>query len=63
MGTWRLDIFVYLYFVQAAWEEVQQSQVELAQTRRRVQGLKQQLVVRKKETAAADELHCDAAAL
>ncbi|XP_011472881.1 HAUS augmin-like complex subunit 5 [Oryzias latipes] len=49
--------------LEAAWEEVQQSQVELAQTRRRVQGLKQQLVVRKKETAAADELHCDAAAL
>uniref|UniRef100_A0A3P9HKJ3 HAUS augmin-like complex, subunit 5 n=1 Tax=Oryzias latipes TaxID=8090 RepID=A0A3P9HKJ3_ORYLA len=49
--------------LEAAWEDVQQSQVELAQTRCRVQGLKQQLVARKKETAAADELHCDAAAL
>uniref|UniRef100_A0A3P9J491 HAUS augmin-like complex, subunit 5 n=1 Tax=Oryzias latipes TaxID=8090 RepID=A0A3P9J491_ORYLA len=41
--------------LEAAWEDVQQSQVELAQTRCRVQGLKQQLVARKKETAAADE--------
>lgn len=56
------------YFVQAAWEEVQQSLVDLAQTRLRVQELKQQLMARKKEkelevSAAADELHSDTSAM
>ncbi|KAF6734866.1 HAUS augmin-like complex subunit 5 [Oryzias melastigma] len=54
--------------IEAAWEEVQQSLVDLAQTRLRVQELKQQLMARKKEkelevSAAADELHSDTSAM
>ncbi|XP_056234838.1 HAUS augmin-like complex subunit 5 [Seriola aureovittata] len=50
--------------LQAAWEEVEQSLVELAQTRSRVQQLKNQLLARKKEaqqevSGIADELHND----
>ncbi|XP_026160684.1 HAUS augmin-like complex subunit 5 [Mastacembelus armatus] len=54
--------------LQAAWEEVEQSLVELAQTRYRVQQLKNQLWACKKETekqvsGIADEVHNDALAL
>ncbi|XP_071343918.1 HAUS augmin-like complex subunit 5 [Trachinotus anak] len=50
--------------LQAAWEEAEQSLVELAQTRARVQQLKNQLQARKKEaqlevSGIADELHND----
>ncbi|XP_074524377.1 HAUS augmin-like complex subunit 5 [Halichoeres trimaculatus] len=52
----------------AAWEEVQQSLVELAQTRCRVQQLSDQLQIRRKEaelevSGIADELHNDTMAL
>uniref|UniRef100_A0A3B5ATQ6 HAUS augmin like complex subunit 5 n=1 Tax=Stegastes partitus TaxID=144197 RepID=A0A3B5ATQ6_9TELE len=50
--------------LEAAWEEVEQSLVELAQTRSRVQQLKTQLQARKKEaeqevSGIGDELHND----
>ncbi|XP_019112345.2 HAUS augmin-like complex subunit 5 [Larimichthys crocea] len=53
---------------EAAWEEVEQSLVELAQTRSRVQQLRDQLQARKKEavlevSCIADELHNDTLAL
>lgn len=53
---------------QAAWEEVEQSLVELAQTRSRVQQLKNQLLTRKKEaeeevSGIADEFNNDTLAL
>lgn len=52
----------------AAWKEVEQSLVELAQTRSRVQKLQNQLQARKKEaelevSVTADELHSDTLAL
>lgn len=55
-------------FFQAAWEEVEQSLVELAQTRSRVQQLHSQLQARKKEaqmevSATVEELHNDTLAL
>ena len=58
---------VYLLF-QAAWEEVEQSLVELAQTRARVQQLRNQLQGRKKDaelevSTTGDELHNDTLAL
>ncbi|XP_034561428.1 HAUS augmin-like complex subunit 5 [Notolabrus celidotus] len=54
--------------LEAAWEEVQQSLVELAQTRSRVQQLCDQLQTRRKEAELevsdiADELHNDTMAL
>ncbi|XP_061594258.1 HAUS augmin-like complex subunit 5 [Cololabis saira] len=54
--------------LEAAWEEVQQSLVELAQTRSRVQQLKKQLEACKEETGqevsgSADELHNDTVVL
>ncbi|XP_044056680.1 HAUS augmin-like complex subunit 5 [Siniperca chuatsi] len=54
--------------LEAAWEEVEQSLVELAQTRSRVQQLRNQLHARKKEaelevSVIADELHNDTMAL
>lgn len=53
---------------QDAWEEVEQSLVELAQTRSRVQQLQSQLQARKKTaelevSGIADELHNDTMAL
>ncbi len=53
---------------QAAWEEVEQSLVELAQTRSRVKQLRDQLQARKKEaelevSGIAEELHNDTLAL
>ncbi|KAG8003681.1 HAUS augmin-like complex subunit 5 [Nibea albiflora] len=53
---------------EAAWEEVERSLVELAQTRSRVQQLRNQLQARKKEaelevSCIADELHNDTLAL
>lgn len=58
---------MYVLF-QAAWEEVEQSLVELAQTRSRVQQLKKQMLTRKKEaeqevSGFADEVHNDTLAL
>lgn len=55
-------------FFQAAWEEVEQSLVELAQTRSRVQQLQSQLQARKKQaemevSATVEELHNDTLAL
>ncbi|XP_041647552.1 HAUS augmin-like complex subunit 5 [Cheilinus undulatus] len=54
--------------LEAAWEEVQQSLVELAQTRSRVQQLREQLQAQKKEaelemSGVADALHNDTLAL
>nr|XP_020468631.1 HAUS augmin-like complex subunit 5 [Monopterus albus]XP_020468632.1 HAUS augmin-like complex subunit 5 [Monopterus albus]XP_020468634.1 HAUS augmin-like complex subunit 5 [Monopterus albus] len=54
--------------LQAAWEEVEQSWVELAQTHSRVQQLKNQLQADKKEaeqemSVCADEVHNDSMAL
>ncbi|XP_065812075.1 HAUS augmin-like complex subunit 5 [Labrus bergylta] len=54
--------------LQAAWEEVEQSLVELAQTRSRVQQLRNQLQARRKEaelevSVIADESHNDTLAL
>ncbi|TDH08559.1 hypothetical protein EPR50_G00098850 [Perca flavescens] len=54
--------------LEVAWEEVEQSLVELAQTRSRVQQLQNQLQARKKEveqevSGIADELHIDTLAL
>uniref|UniRef100_UPI0037E8C707 HAUS augmin-like complex subunit 5 n=1 Tax=Semicossyphus pulcher TaxID=241346 RepID=UPI0037E8C707 len=54
--------------LEAAWEEVEQSLVELAQTRSRVQQLCNQLQARKKEaelevSGIADDLHNDTLAL
>ncbi|XP_035508695.1 HAUS augmin-like complex subunit 5 [Morone saxatilis] len=54
--------------LEAAWEEVEQSLVELAQTRSRVQQLRNQLQARKKEaelevSGIADDLHNDTSAL
>ncbi|XP_034439923.1 HAUS augmin-like complex subunit 5 [Hippoglossus hippoglossus] len=54
--------------LQDAWEDVEQSLVELAQTRSRVQQLKNQLQARKKEaelevSCIADELHNDTLAM
>lgn len=54
--------------VQAAWEEEEQSLVELAQTRSRVQQLRSQLQARRKEadeevSGLTDELQTDAMAL
>lgn len=54
--------------LQAAWEEVEQSFVELAQTRSRVQQLKNQLQTRKKDaelevSSIRDELQDDSLAL
>lgn len=54
--------------LQAAWEEVEQSLVELAQTRSRVQQLKNQLQTRKKDaelevSSIRDELQDDSLAL
>lgn len=54
--------------LQAAWQEVEQSIVELAQTRTRVQQLKNQLTACKKEaeqemSGSADEVHNDTMAL
>ncbi|XP_041861816.1 HAUS augmin-like complex subunit 5 isoform X2 [Melanotaenia boesemani] len=54
--------------LEAAWEEVQQSLVELAQTRFRVQQLKNQLQIRKEEaehevSGVSDEFHNDSLAL
>ncbi|XP_022064664.2 HAUS augmin-like complex subunit 5 [Acanthochromis polyacanthus] len=54
--------------LEAAWEEVEQSLVELAQSRSRVQQLKTQLQTRKKEaeqevSGIGDELHNDSLAL
>ncbi|KAF0042138.1 hypothetical protein F2P81_005670 [Scophthalmus maximus] len=54
--------------LQDAWEEVEQSLLELAQTRSRVQQLKNQLQARRKEaeqeiSVIADELHNDTLAL
>lgn len=54
--------------LQAAWEEVEQSLVELAQTRSRVQQLKKQLQTRKKDaelevSSIRDELQDDSLAL
>lgn len=53
---------------QAAWEEVEQSLLELAHTRSRVQQLKNQLLTRKKEaeqevSGIADDVHNDSLAL
>lgn len=53
---------------QAAWEEVEQSLVELAQTRSKVQQLKNQLLTRKKDaeqevSSIADEVQNDTLAL
>lgn len=55
-------------FFQAAWEEVEQSLVELAQTRSRVQQLRCQLQARNKEaelevSGTAKECHNDTLAL
>ncbi|XP_071777918.2 HAUS augmin-like complex subunit 5 [Centroberyx gerrardi] len=54
--------------LQSAWEEVEQSLVELAQTRSRVQQLRNQLQTHKEEaeqemSVLGDELHTDALAL
>ncbi|XP_045899329.1 HAUS augmin-like complex subunit 5, partial [Micropterus dolomieu] len=54
--------------LEAAWKEVEQSLVELAQTRSRVQQLRNQLLARRKEaelevSVIADELHNDTLAL
>ncbi|XP_051233940.1 HAUS augmin-like complex subunit 5 [Dicentrarchus labrax] len=54
--------------LEAAWEEVEQSLVELAQTRSRVQQLRNQLQARKKEaelevSGIAEDLHNDTLAL
>lgn len=54
--------------LQAAWEEVEQNLVELAQTRSRVQQLKNQLQTRKKDaelevSSIRDELQDDSLAL
>ncbi|XP_073332839.1 HAUS augmin-like complex subunit 5 [Pagrus major] len=54
--------------LEAAWKEVEQSLVELAQTRSRVQKLQNQMQARKKEaelevSVTADELHNDTLAL
>lgn len=59
--------FALLLF-KAAWKEVEQNLVELAQTRSRVQKLQNQLQARKKEaelevSVTADELHNDTLAL
>lgn len=59
---------VCVLLFQAAWEEVQQCLVELAQTRSAVQQLKKQLETRRKEaerevSGIADELHNDTIAL
>lgn len=59
--------FVCLLF-QAAWQEVQQSLVELSQTRSRVQRLKSLLQARKTEaeqelSGTLDELHNETMAL
>lgn len=55
-------------FFQAAWEEVEESLVELAQTRSRVQQLRRQLQARNKEaelevSGTAEERHNDTLAL
>ncbi|KAM6922117.1 HAUS augmin-like complex subunit 5 [Xenentodon cancila] len=54
--------------LEAAWEDVQKTLVELAQTRSRIQPLKKQLEARKEEvgqevSGSADELHDDTVAL
>lgn len=55
-------------FFQAAWERVEQSLVELAQTRSRVQQLQHQLQARKNEaelevSGSVEEVHNDTLAL
>ncbi|KAM3875650.1 HAUS augmin-like complex subunit 5 [Diretmus argenteus] len=56
------------YLLQSAWEELEQSLMELAQTRARVQQLQIQLQARKREaereaSGLGDELHADALTL
>lgn len=57
-----------IWFFQAAWEEVEQSLVELTQTRSRVQQLQHQLQELRKEadlevSGTTEDLHSDTPAL
>lgn len=63
-----IKTILFVCCFQDAWEEVEQSLVELAQTRSRVQQLQNQLQGRKKKaeqevSGIADELHNDSLAL